>query len=287
MADVTERKRFSASRLSTWMTCPLQAKFQYVDELPRLTNAYAVFGNIMHHALDRYNQTQNIEKAIAVFKDSWAHPDKYGYKIDVWPARMAFGTHMAKGIEALRDYDERLRWDKRTVVATEHKFLVPFGPYDLTGAVDLLEIQKSPKGTEELRIVDYKTNAKQPYREALRLNVQFSIYSFASLQPEFWLGNGPGFLPMENGEWWWEQLKDMPRRNIWYGLMQSKEFDAGPRGDDDYLRLYRVMTEIDKALTHNVYVPNISGDSCRLCSYVDACKLPFDPRDGADNGDEE
>lgn len=272
--------RLSASRLGTWMDCPLQAKFQYVDLLPRSQNAAATFGSCIHKALQVYNDSgNNLEQAINVFKEWWNNPEKYGIEPQVWPKGQSFGGYMKKGIDALTEYHNQVKWEKRDIIGTEVEFLVPFGEYELTGAIDLLDIVGDKKGRKTLRITDYKTNGRAPYVSNLRLNIQFSIYDYASRQEEFWTGASPEFPGVENGAWWWEMVKDMPRQNVWYGLMQKKPFDAGERDDPDYMRLYRAAREIEKALEHNVYVPDISGDTCTFCPYTVPCRLPINPLD--------
>lgn len=269
--------RLSASRMNTWMTCPKQAFFKYSGQFDgEPQNAAASFGTCIHHALDFYNQTQDINNAIALFDDVWHNPEKLDVVPDVWPRYSSFTGYHEKGINALKSYDEQLNWGNRTVLASEHKFLVPFGKHELTGFVDCLELAGSKRG-QVVKTVDYKSSARAPRLESLRLNCQFTIYDYASRQPEFWLGNGEDFPPMENGEHWWTFAQDLPRQNIWYGLMQKKEFDAGERGQADFMRLYRVADEIERAIEHDVYVPNISGDSCLYCPYGDPCGLPILP----------
>lgn len=280
------RMRLSASRLNTWMTCPMQAKFQYVDRLPRQQHAAATFGSCVHKALEVYgNSAGDLDRALATFKDWWENPDQHGIEPQVWPkSGKSFGSYMKNGIEAITAYHEQMKWHQRTVIATEHPFLVPFGDFDLTGYIDLLEVVKNKKGNEVVKITDFKTNARAPYINALRLNVQFTIYDYASRQKEFWTGANADFPGVPNGEWWWSMAADLPRENIWYGLMQKRPYDAGERTEPDYLRLYRVAKEVERALEHEVYVPNISGDSCGFCSFTAACRLPFDPQ--ADPDDE-
>jgi RecB family exonuclease len=272
--------RVSASRLATWMTCPLQAKFRYLDRLPTKQSGKASFGTCIHAALDYYNTHHNVETAVALFKDYWSHPEKLGVEPEYWPRYATFGGLMSTGIELLRDYDAKLKWEDREVIGTEHKFLVPFGKHEITGFVDLVEVKRNKKGDATLRIVDYKTNAKAPYVASLKLNIQFTSYVYASLQPEFWLGNGPDFPGFPNGDELWDRFgPDRPRRAIWFQLMQNKEYDAGPRDDADFLRMYRVCHEIERAIEHNVFVPNISGDSCVWCDYTKPCGLPYKPSD--------
>jgi hypothetical protein len=277
----THGTRYSASRLKTWMDCSLQAHFHYDEKLPGQPNAKAVFGTCIHQALELYNNTANLEAALALFKDLWHNPEKVGSPVDtlVWPKMTTYGGLRDRGIAILKDVDARLHWDSRDVIAAEHRFLVPFGDFELTGVVDLLETRRSGKGKNLLRIVDYKTSSRQPNTAELALDVQFTIYLFASTQREFWVGNGPDFPGLPNGEWLYETLSDMPRRAIWYALWTQKEIDAGPRDDADFMRLYRVVQQIDRATQLEVWVPHI-GEACQLCAYANGpCPVEIPTRD--------
>lgn len=113
------------------------------------------------------------------------------------------------------------------------------------------------------------------------MDIQFTVYAYASLQPEFWMGfeDDPKYPPMPNGEELYERFLDMPRKPIWYHLWTNKEILAGERDDDDFMRLYRLILEIVNAIEKEVFVPNISGDSCTYCSFTDICKAVMPIRD--------
>jgi hypothetical protein len=106
------------------------------------------------------------------------------------------------------------------------------------------------------------------------LDIQFTIYMYASLQKEFWCGypGEPDFPGLPNGEFTYEALKDMPRRAIWSHLWTQQELDAGDRDDDDYMRLYRLANEIEKADAAQIHVPRI-GEACGLCDFQQACGI--------------
>lgn len=264
--------RFSASRISTWQSCSLQAYFHYHMQLPEMQGAKQSFGTIIHKVLENYNHHADLEQAIVEFRDLWDNPEKLGVAPEVWPKMTTFGGLRKRGVEILQAYEASLHWDQREVIATEHPFLVPFGEHELTGFVDLLELRKSGTGKELLKIVDYKTSSYKPNMAELHLNLQFTVYAYAALQREFWVGNGDGFPPVPNGEWRFETLKDVPRRNIWYHLWTNKEIDAGTRTQADFDRLYRVALEIDRADRLDVHVPNI-GQACQWCSFVKECAV--------------
>lgn len=284
MPEETEpsRTRISASKLDTWMKCPLQAKFRYVDKLPSKRNAAATFGTCIHHALERYNQTRDMDLAISEFIRTWENPSTLKASFETWPKGTSFGGYRARGIGIVRAYADQEKWEKRDVLATEHSFSVPFAEFDLVGFVDCLEVRRNGRGASVLRIIDYKTNKKQPTRSTLPLNIQFTVYWYASMQPEFWLGNGPEYPAMDNGAHWWQFCHDMPRSAIWYHLENQKELDCGTRSDPDFVRMLRACRAIKRAMDNEVYVPNISGESCLFCDYIEPCgqrPVQQDPED--------
>jgi len=266
--------RISYSTLSLWNSCPLKGHFKETLEVEDRVNAKAVFGTIIHMCLEDLNKGVSIENCIERFKDLWDNPDKIGSIIDFWPRNTTYGGLRDKGVEILNLYYDKVKWENRQILATEHKFLVPFGDHELKGVVDLLEVKKAGNGHRTLRICDYKTAGRQPTKIELFLNQQFTVYYYASLQPEFWMGNGPDYPGIPGGEDYFEAFKRINRKAIWVHLMNMKDIDAGPRDDDDFYRLYRLVTEIEKAQDAGVFVPNI-GESCVWCPYTDPCGVPI------------
>lgn len=256
------------------MDCSLKARFKYIDRLPDVHTAHAAFGTCVHYGFECYDNTLDVEHAVNEFLRTWEDPSILDKVIEFWPPRTTYEGLRKTGEKAIRDYHERCKWKERTVLATEHKFLVPLGRHQLTGYVDLVQIGEGRTGTA-LEVWDHKTQAKVPSLGAHRLNIQGTIYAYAATRPEFFLGNGPDFPPMDNGEWLWDMHKELPRRGIFHYARSGKEIDIGPRGQVDVLRLYRAANEIERALEHNVFVPNISGQSCELCPYAEPCGLPI------------
>lgn len=255
--------RFSASRLAMWQQCQMKARFHYIDNLPSgPQNAKASFGTCIHHAFKLYNDTGNVELAVETFKDVWEFPEKLGVAPEAWPKRTTYGGLRDRGIEAINRYARGIKWESRRIIGSEHEFVVPFGKHELHGFVDCLESRRSGTGKRLLRVTDYKTNAKKPSVAELALNIQFTIYDWASRQPEFWT--------MEDGEKLFKEFQEFPRRNIWYHVMDACEIDAGSRDQEDFDRLYRLCESIERAYEAEVFFPNI-GDPCELCPYTGPC----------------
>lgn len=271
--------RFSASRISTWMNCPLQAHFKYDMHMPTRQGAKASFGSIIHHVLDGLNRgVLDAQQAEAEFLRIWDDPSIMNLTPEYWPKYTTYSSLKTKGKEIIREYAEKSKWETKKFVASEHPFLVPFGEHELTGFVDFLDIKKTTRGNRTLRVVDLKTAGRQPTKVELRLNVQFTVYTYAAMQPEFFMGNGPDFPPLPNGEQLFTDLERVPRRAFWYHLMTNKEIDAGERDDGDFMRLYRVCNEIANAVDKKVFVPKI-GEACVWCDFADPCGMPIPTED--------
>lgn len=280
--------KVNVSLLKRWMGCPLQARFEEIENRPRIQNAKASFGTCIHDALELFNHTGDLDRALQRFFTTWANPELLNVTPDTWPRNTTYGSLRQKGEEILRGYADKLRWEKREVIATEHKFHVPFGEHSLSGVVDLLEVKKSSRGKETLRVIDYKTNAKKPTINTLKLDIQFTAYVYASLQPEFWVGSGESKYPgLPDGEALYERFLDTPRKAIWFQLWDNKEVSVGDRDDDDFMRLYRCVVEVANAIEKDVYIPNISGDTCVWCDFTDICKAVIPVRKKLESSDQE
>lgn len=272
MLDNKNSMRVSASKMSTYMECPMRAKFIYFDRLPEPTNSSAVFGSCVHHALEVYNKTADLSRARSTFLTDWDDPPE---AIDVWTKGTDYVSLKDRGLRMIEGYYEAHRWGNREVASTEHRFVVPFGEFELTGMVDLTEIQKN-RTNWELQVIDLKTSKRKPYRNNLYLNIQFTAYCYAVQQPEFWLGSRDS-LPVPGGEQYWDRLnsKDLKVRPYWYHLETNQKIFAGERDDQDFMRLYRVCEMIKKSNDAGIFMPNISGDSCTFCAFTEPCQLPI------------
>lgn len=261
--------RFSASRVKAWSNCSLQAHYRYDEGLPQRSNAKAMFGSAMHKAMEHFNLTGDMGGAKKLFLKEWAAADP-----DYWPKFTNYAGLRNKGIEILDAMASHYRFQDRRVIGTEIGFVVPFGDYELHGFIDCLETQRSGTGKEILKIVDYKTNSKDPLKSELALDLQFTTYAWAVSQKEFWTGmpGEPEFGGVPNGEWLWSTLEGVPRRCIWFSLWKGRQLDAGPRTTVDFQRLYRVCTEIAHANEHQVYMPKV-GEACTWCDFVEHCAL--------------
>lgn len=263
--------KFSPSLLKAFMGCSLQYKFKKEGH-PDLQNAAASFGTAVHQALELYNNTQDLDAALYNFRYTWDNPEEFGITPQFYFPRTNYGYYRERGVEFIKNYAESYQWVDRDILATEHRFCVDIGNHQLSGIVDILETEK---GSKQLKVVDLKTG-QRPNTKKLNFDVQFTAYMWAAQQRQFWCGYEPEidkYPGFDDGEAMYEKYKDYTVVGVWYDLRKADEYPVGPREPGDYQKLYRCLDMIAHAVEQEAYVPDISGDTCGICSYADICPL--------------
>jgi CRISPR/Cas system-associated exonuclease Cas4 (RecB family) len=257
--------RFSASMMKTWSSCQLKAHYKSILDIKEPQHAKTTFGTCIHSALETYNNTGDVELAVEKFKTMWEDPSEFGADIDVYSIGSSWAELNKRGIDFVYKFADENQWETRKIIGAEVPFNVAYGDHRLSGYIDSLEIVGSGK-TKELRIIDYKTSSITPTHLKLRFDLQFTSYIWATLQPEFW-------EDIENGPALYEELKGVRRRGVWYAIWSNKTLDVGPREEKDFERLYRGMLSIANAIEKEVYVPDLTGEACLYCAYLDLCAV--------------
>jgi|JI9StandDraft_1071089.scaffolds.fasta_scaffold18970_5 CRISPR/Cas system-associated exonuclease Cas4 (RecB family) len=259
------------------MGCPLRAKFNYIDKIGGQQSAAASFGTAVHLALEIYNlKGGDVEAAKDIFLFAWDNPEEFGITPEYYYPRTSYGEYRERGIRFIQQYHENNVWINRDIIGTEHRFCVNLGDHQISGIVDIIE---TDVGSNVLKIVDLKSG-QRPNKSNLGYDIQFTAYMYAATQKEFWCGyDDEKYIGFENGEELYDRFKNHDIVGVWYDLRQPKnqEYAVGPRTAKDVQRLNMAMDQIAKAIEHEVFVPNISGDSCGLCSYHDICPVYTEP----------
>lgn len=275
--------RFSASQLEKWQNCALQAKYIYLDKIGEYTEgSLTVQGSALHHAIDMYHKGVGKEKAIEEYFNYWTeNPPDFIHRMSPIDSLQAKGPEILKAYFEYRDIRDEVGYK---LLLSEHSFKVRFGDFIISGQTDYLEL--TPDG-ETLIIGDFKSGKRQTV-DNLHLNIQMSIYYWASLQKEFWTGdpNNDYYPPVENGESLWEEFKTINREVKWFDLKNCRAIDAGPRNAQDFGRLYRLLEQVQRAIDYEVFIPSINEDSCKWCDFKDICavyKFDEDTKKGENN----
>lgn len=248
-----------------------------------------VLGTVVHYAvmvmekMVHEGQPNALEVGLATFQHYW-HPDNLPLLepdgIDVWLPRNTYGGLRERGTRALRDYYDSLIRDDGTLLALEHTFSVPIEidgeTHELSGTVDRLAVRLH-KRIPILSVEDFKTGKRPTH---LRFQTQWTVYSYASLQPAFWMD----FVVQQDEGF--EKLMDwiasrgyelyatpvglpvMARRGRWLSLTDGFDsHDAGWRTENDYARLRVHLREYIKAQRAGVHPLTVSGHTCLYCPF--------------------
>lgn len=267
--------KFSASQLKSWQSCALQTKYSYIDGLPSPTGSAAMFGSAVHEAIDRFHKGATEEQAVNIFKEELTKQEP-----DYWNRMTTLTGYLDNGERMIREYVASQQWADYDVVSSEFRFMVDIGEHQVSGIVDILQL---PHNHSSLDIVDLKTG-RRPILDTLHLDIQFSLYIYATYQKEFWCGHPDEpdkYSGFENGEELFEYFKNIPRRGFWYDLKKNEPINVGDRTMRDFARIYRLIEQVARAVEHEVFIPTINGDTCTWCDYQDICPVYFSKDDDA------
>lgn len=266
--------RVRQSQLKLWQRCPLLIRYQEIDGLEREISGSIVYGWILHDCVLFLEESQDLDAAIERFKAMWVEPLKYDteWRVDYWVRGTNWKKFFEQGPELLTNWWSLIRWETDHVFAREYSFEVPIGRngHTLAGTVDKLVWRyRADIDQWVVLISDYKSNKKTPTYDYLAEDLQFSAYAYATTIPEFWDN-----LPGGRGREIYEETKDAPRYGEWVQLTGAKRMDAGIREERHYTRLGMAVDAMADSIAMRIFVPNISGDTCRYCEFRKPCGLP-------------
>lgn len=255
----------------------MQYRFKANGTARREQSGALSFGTILHDAVMHMEIQQDLQVGLDRFTQHWIDPASLDpeLEIDYYLKMTSWAKYRDDGLKIVNDWWGIIQWEQDVVIGREQPFTVPIGDHVLQGTIDKLVIRRIKGGEYVLLVSDYKTNSKRPTYDYLRHNIQFSAYSYATTRPEFWTG-------VENGEYLYEQTKDMRRMGEWVQLRGPLRLDAGERTTQDYTRLKYAVDAIADSVALGIYVPNISGESCTYCDFRKPCGLPSREEEGLD-----
>lgn len=165
--------RLSYSSISTYQSCPLQYKFQYVDKIPRKPSYALSFGASLHSAVEYfysvpYPKPPSLDELLGQLKKVW--------RSDGYSSKSEEEAHFSHAVQVLTLFYQDNIADFRLPLALEHHFEIKLDGYTLSGKID--KVDKLPEGG--LEIVDFKTNRRLPPLEKLKEDLQLSIYHLAA-----------------------------------------------------------------------------------------------------------
>jgi len=160
----------SWSAISTYLTCPLKYKFQYIDGLEEKPRASQSFGRSLHSALEFFYSRIDppmIKEVLDYYDQHW---EPGGYKDAAEEQRFR-----DLGREILVDFCNVHLREFRPPLAVEHRFTTNVDGIPIKGYIDRLDAL--PSGA--LVIVDYKSNSSPISPQDVAESDQLALYQLA------------------------------------------------------------------------------------------------------------
>lgn len=162
----------SYAKVSTYLSCPLKYKFQYVDRVPMRSSPHLSFGSSLHKVLEEFHK--NCEVQTASEKELLWFLEKFWIS-DGYASPQEEEEYRNKAKEILRRYLN----DNRHAVAQPKYFekLVEdkIGPFPFQGRFDRVDKRTDGK----LDVIDYKSGKTLDARQ-LKRELQAKIYTLLS-----------------------------------------------------------------------------------------------------------
>ncbi len=174
--------KYSPSRLSSFLHCPLKYKLAYIDKMDRMEETIEAFlGSRVHEALEELYKKQKmgkiltLEDLLSFYKKQWEK--RFVDNLRIIRKEFSAEDYKNKGIEYLTNYYKKhYPFNDGKTIALEKTISFSFEKngkkYELFGIIDRLA-----KKEDMIEIHDYKTSMTLPTKEDINQDKQLSIYN--------------------------------------------------------------------------------------------------------------
>lgn len=253
-----ERPHISYSQLSTYLQCPLQYYFQYVQCIPwNYTPSAVVFGSSIHNAVEYYHRslmnghTASLDDVVGKFTSDWGsqiEANSIKWRKPEEPAEL-----LTKGIELMELYHNE--YGELAPEAVELEFRLPIldtttglfiESHDVVGKIDAI--------IGDGNIMEIKTASRASNQAEIDNNLQLTLYSWAY---RMLYGAKEDKVSVVN------LIKTKEPR---VEVVQTK------RNANDYIRLIMLLDRVITCIQNEMFYPNpIGGYGCSNCQYRTEC----------------
>lgn len=251
--DDSAEIKLSATRVKTFLQCPRQYRFHYVDEIPTMLTGALAFGQVIHQVLHNlqmwrltHGEPLNAQVAMYDFTRLWEEIESTEKPLFKTETEYAEYEELANLI--LSGYVEAHR-DKPPPILLEYPFEIPLQDkvsgrkYLLRGIID--RVDQADNG---LVIVDYKTSKRKPSPRQLAEDLQLTIYAFAANH----------------------LFEQEVTRIVYYHLRDQTELEVTRSGGAIKVLLSETLPTVAGEIACKHFDPK-PGYYCRFCEYRELC----------------
>jgi len=254
------KKYFSVSQINTYMRCPFQWYFRYVEGLVKPPDFGLIVGSATHKAIEtnfKQKITSKIDAPMELLESAFS--DEFDKKkLDV-PDRNDEGQQKDMGIKLVRMHRSKLA-PRIQPTHVEHEFLIDVPkqeiniesksviidiPWKFKGYIDLIDADKV--------VVDNKTTGKSYQEDAADENYQLMGYGFAHKQIFGELPSGVRFDILVKTK--------VPKFQQIRSTIDENKIN----------RFLLAASNVYKAINAGIFYPR-RGQDCSWCGYKENCK---------------
>lgn len=249
--------RTSYSSLQIYKQCPQKYQFAEIDRVPAKKSGEAIFGTHIHKVLQQMFAKDplfpTLDELINYYHAEWPVREKFGW--DENTERI----YKEEGIKIIKNFYSRNAPWNFNVVDLESRFDVSLAD-EKTGATHILagKIDRIDKiGENEFEVIDYKTAKRLPSQDAVKNDLQLSIYSLG-LQKR------------------WPHLKPENIKVSLYFVKHNEKLSTIKTAEDIRATTADVLSiigEIEEKLKTSVRFEPVPSPLCDWCSYKPICPV--------------
>lgn len=237
-----EELRLSASKIKTYLECPLKFKFAHILEVPEPPRTYFDLGTAVHAVAERLTELQKegIEPtevlAFEILSKEW---NSNAFQSETQENQQ---KNVAK--EMIRTYLRWLSANQNKPIAVEQKFQLEIAGVIFHGVID--RVEQRPDGGYE--VVDFKTGGVYENSKSVREDPQMNIYALG-VQKEY---------------------SEFPKKASLFYLKHDKIVPY----EVESVQVEKVKQVIEHktiAILNEEFDPTPSYQACRSCPYWDIC----------------
>jgi putative RecB family exonuclease len=246
-------EHLSYTQISTYMTCPLRYRLQYVDKIPpAFKSAALAFGSAIHEAIGAFYHQHLLGDSLRpdqmtdVYREAWRNGDQTEIRFFNGDSEDSLLEKAKRMLQVFHDnFDPTV-----AILGVEEFFELPVdGIPPLCGYIDLIE--QNSEGS--VTLADLKTAARKPVNGAVHQNLQLTAYSVGVEA----LGFSPDTVNL--------------RLDV---LTKTKEPQMVRletiRTNEDRERFIRLIKQVWNAIEQEVFFPRHDWH-CGQCAWADTC----------------
>ena len=239
-----EPKSLSFTALSTYKTCPLKYKYQFILNIPTKQSKALSFGNTIHECLKEFHQIKltrdiSLNELLEIYKNKW---QPYGYD-----DRENQIEYYKSGVELLTKYYNKYKDFQIKPVVIEKMFKFKLGDIDLTGKIDRIDRLENGK----YEIIDYKTGQTKTEKE-VRNDDQLTVYALAA-----------------------KEYFNFDIEKLTYYYVEEDNPISTERTELDIERLKNDVKEVVEKMKKKDFEATPSQKNCMFCDYKEFCPKAY------------